>query len=246
MKNSLLLLLYLTISCKSIPKSQGNPDDPFQSCRQLVLVVSPDDTTPAGILRRFEKKENDWQPVGQKVEVTLGRTGLAWGRGLHDAQMGYQKKEGDGKSPAGIFKFGTVFGYAPPAATDFKMPYVQSTSVIECVDDVHSVYYNQLINSQLYTKDWKSSEMMRRPDEQYKWGMVVEHNQPAQAGSGSCIFLHIWSAPGAATSGCTAMTEENLLELLRWLDPIHKPLLLQVSEKSYPIWKKKYALPDLL
>ncbi|MEJ2489338.1 MAG: hypothetical protein P8Y50_06050 [Sulfurovaceae bacterium] len=44
---------------------------------------------------------------------------------------------------------------------------------------------------------------------------------------GSCIFLHIKSIP---TMGCTAMSEEAMLELLKWLDPAKAPILIQAPK----------------
>ncbi len=217
--------------------------------QQLVVVRSPDDNSTQARLQRFEKKGKKWLPVGNAVDVTLGRTGLAWSKQASAKTTAALKKEGDGKSPAGIFTFGNIFGYAPASEVSFKMPYVHAHEALECVDDSNSDYYNQLVDNRLVKKDWTSSEFMRRNDHQYKWGIVVNHNvaghnTPAEAQGGSCIFLHIWKEPGAPTSGCTAMTEDNLLELLHWLDEKKEPLLLQVVERDYPVYKKEFGLPD--
>ncbi len=219
--------------------------DSIPSSRQLVLVLSPDENSTSAILRRFEKKDAKWEQVGTAHPVMLGRSGLAPGTGIHDPQLlsAKPKREGDGKSPAGIFRFGTAFGYAKEAT--FKLPYLHSGEAIECVDDSGSGFYNQLVDNALMTKDWLSSEFMRRKDEQYRWGIVVNHNTPAKPMGGSCIFFHIWKAPGEATSGCTAMSEENLLDLMNWLDPKDAPLLVQLTGKDYAVFQKKYKLPTL-
>lgn len=243
MKDKLLFLLFLicAISCKP----QGvNSTSQLPNPRQLVVVRSADDASTQAKLQRYEKKHQVWKPVGEEIPVTIGRSGLAWGRGLHDAQPGQQKQEGDGKSPSGVFRFGKVFGYAPASEVHFKMPYVQADEALECVDDPKSVHYNALVDNHLVQKDWNSSEFMRRPDHQYKWGATVEHNtSPMQPAGGSCIFFHIWKEPGAPTSGCTAMTEENLLSLLHWLDAKKSPILLQVTEAEYPAFRKEFGLP---
>jgi len=211
--------------------------------QQLVVVRSPDDASTQARLQRFEKNGKKWLPVGNAVDVTLGRTGLAWSKQM-DENTSPIKQEGDGKSPAGIFTFGNIFGYAPASEVSFKMPYVHADVALECVDDSKSWFYNQLVDNRLVKKDWTSSEFMRRNDHQYKWGIVVNHNTPAMPQGGSCIFLHIWKEPGAPTSGCTAMTEDKLLELLHWLDLQKQPLLLQVVERDYPVYKKELGLPD--
>jgi L,D-peptidoglycan transpeptidase YkuD (ErfK/YbiS/YcfS/YnhG family) len=215
------------------------------SPEQLVVVRSANDTSTQAVLQRYEMNGKTWKPKGKEIAVTVGRSGLAWGRGLHDAQPGQQKREGDGKSPSGVFRFGKIFGYAPASEVSFKMPYVQANEALECVDDPQSRYYNSLVDNKLVQKDWNSSEFMRRTDHQYKWGATVEHNtSPMQPAGGSCIFFHIWKVPGAPTSGCTAMTEQDLLTLLHWLDAGKSPILLQVTEAEYPAYRQQFGLPE--
>lgn len=229
--------------CKS--NRIDRPAEVFRNAGQLVVVTSPNDSSTLGTLSRYEKKDGQWILSGNPHQVTLGRTGLAWGSGIHDASLvrGTPKKEGDGKSPAGFFLFGPAFGYAPAGETDFKLPYLQATSTVECVDDGLNPRYNQLADTREVVKDWNSSEKMLREDHQYRWGIVVNHNVPAKSMRGSCIFFHIWSAPGAATAGCTAMMEEHLLELMHWLDPARQPVLVQLTEPDYKKMSGVYGLP---
>jgi L,D-peptidoglycan transpeptidase YkuD (ErfK/YbiS/YcfS/YnhG family) len=143
--------------------------------------------------------------------------------------------EGDGRAPAGIFSFGTAFGYAQEAPTGCKLPYHPATDRDYFVDDPESPQYNQWVTLSSDVSDsqrpWKSAERMRRDDYLYKLGIVVQENtNPAVKGRGSAIFLHIWRAPGLPTVGCTAMEEENLLKLVRWLDPAKNPLLIQAPD----------------
>ncbi|MEK7253604.1 MAG: L,D-transpeptidase family protein [Bacteroidota bacterium] len=235
------LFLFGGCTCQRIYSGEAQ----IKHTRQLIVVTSKNEAATTAQLHSFQRKMNGWQPVFPAFDVTLGRTGLAWGRGLHEEMQGKQKQEGDGKSPAGIFTFGKAFGYAPPGEMSIKLPYVQADEHLECVDDAQSVYYNLLVDNRLFTKDWGSSEFMRLKDDQYKWGIFVEHNTPAARGAGSCIFFHIWKKTGAATSGCTAMSEENLLKLLGWLDPAALPLLVQATEKDYAILRERHGFPAL-
>jgi L,D-peptidoglycan transpeptidase YkuD (ErfK/YbiS/YcfS/YnhG family) len=84
---------------------------------------------------------------------------------------------------------------------------------------------------------------MLRADVLYKWGLVVAHNSAARPGAGSCIFLHIWRNSSAATAGCTAMPEPNLVKLLHWLDPAAHPILVQMPRKEYDAARIKFHLP---
>src|SRR5262249_30508391 len=106
------------------------PAVPVPGARQLVTVTSADWDQTTGWLRRYERVPNrpGWLPVGDSIAVVLGRTGLAWGRGVRiDPRPGEPiKREGDGKSPAGEFQLSHAFGYAPPdSARWLRLGYVQ-------------------------------------------------------------------------------------------------------------------------
>ncbi|MGO3301285.1 MAG: hypothetical protein ACTILD_11395, partial [Pseudoalteromonas sp.] len=114
------------------------------SHKQLVVVVAKDNEAIDGTLYRFELKNNSWQQLGDAHQVVLGRTGLAWGIGLHPKQIGQQKQEGDGKAPAGIFELGTAFGYLDSLQTN--MTYQGMSADDYCIDVQGSPFYNQLVD----------------------------------------------------------------------------------------------------
>ncbi|MBO0857267.1 MAG: hypothetical protein J2P21_02205 [Chloracidobacterium sp.] len=192
-----------------------------------------------------------WKAVGEKIPVVVGRNGMAWGEGMHGGAIGEGpvKREGDGRAPAGIFGLSLTFGYAPPEqAGDLKLPYVQAVATLECVDDPQSAHYNRIIDRASVEKpDWKSSERMRRDDDQYRWGAVVDHNSNGAPGRGSCVFMHIWESPGKGTAGCTAMDQASMERALRWLDAKKRPLLVQLPEAEFERLRKVWGLtiPDL-
>ena len=221
---------------------------PLARSRQLVLVTTRGWDEVRGTLQRFARKNSKaaWRPVGEKIPVVVGRNGLGWGAGLN-AQTGGgpSKKEGDGKSPAGVFSLGPAFGYAPASGASWlKVPYTPLADDTECVDDVNSRHYNLVVDrGGVRDVDWKSSERMRAV-EGYSWGVVVAHNaDPPVAGRGSCIFLHIWAGPDKGTAGCTAMAQPNLEELLRWLDARKRPVLVQLPEGEYARLRAAWRLP---
>jgi hypothetical protein len=183
--------------------------------------------------------------VGAPIEGSLGRTGLAWGRGLHpQGQDGPRKQEGDGKSPAGVFDLRLVTGYAPSAPAGTRLPYRQATATLRCVDDVRSAHYNRLADEAKTRKDWTSAEDMRRNDELYRLVVWVGHNDaPVVPGGGSCIFLHLRAGPESTTSGCTAFELEPMERLLRWLDPVARPVLVQLPEAEYRRRAAGWGLP---
>lgn len=234
---------------------------PLIQARQMIVVTTKTWDTVPGTLQRYERRTlpSAWQSVGKPIPIVVGRSGLAWGAGLHGEPATLAqgrdplKQEGDGKSPAGAFRLNATFGYAPKRkAGTLKMPYVASTATMQCVDDAQSVHYNRVVErAQLKQPDWQSHEDMLRKDELYRWGVVVEHNAggvgqssaKAKPRGGSCIFLHIWNGPNSSTSGCTAMEASLMEEVLRWLDARQQPVLVQLPVSEYARLKQAWGLP---
>ncbi len=238
-------LLFLAIGLPTVLRGATNP---LARTRQCLVVTAANWGSTTGVLRAFEcDPAGDWKPVDEAVPVVLGKTGLAWGAGFLQPLMtdGPRKKEGDNKAPAGIFHLGPAFGYAAAdRASWIKLRYVPLTKSTEGVDDPRSRYYNRLVDrSKIVRVDWRTSEKMLRADVLYKWGLVVAHNPSATPGAGSCIFLHIWRNSSAATAGCTAMPERNLVKLLQWLDPAAHPTLIQMPRKNYEAARIRFHLP---
>ncbi|MBS1144884.1 MAG: hypothetical protein H6R14_2290 [Proteobacteria bacterium] len=220
------------------------------SSGQLLLVVAPDWNSPSGVLCCFERGA-DWQAAFPPIPVSLGKSGLAWGRGLHadDNPVGPKKREGDGRAPAGIFAITALFGAAPadsPLAHAAKLPYLAATPNLKAIDDPASAFYNQIVDQSAVTPDWTSCEDMLRDDERYAVGAVVAHNVgPAVPGAGSCIFLHVWGGEGVPTAGCTAMAMADMMALAGWLDGAAKPVLVQLPQAEYEARRAAWGLPAL-
>jgi len=201
-----------------------------------------------GTVQRFERSSatGSWRAVGPAVPVVVGRSGLAWGKGLASLRgPGPVKREGDGKSPAGVFLLSTAFGQTPVAPPGWQLPYRYLADEVECVDDIKSASYNRLTTRRGAAQaDWSSSEKMWQ-EPLYKWGVVVDHNtsSPLQPAGGSCIFLHIWRGPGRGTAGCTAMDESALTTTIGWLAPRQAPLLVQLPRAEYKRLKSAWRLP---
>jgi len=222
---------------------------------QILVVTTRDWHAVDGILQAYERQRahTKWKAVGEQIPVVVGENGLGWGVGLASAgdekfrkASDPVKHEGDGKSPAGIFRLSTSFGYAAEKQAGWKMPYVSLAPTVECVDDASSKFYNRVLDRATVSPDWSSSEHMLRPDALYRWGVVVDHNtDPVIPSTGSCIFLHIWSGPGQGTTGCTAMTQEHLEGVLAWLDLPKNPLLVQLPQGQYKKLKRHWKLPEL-
>lgn len=223
--------------------------DVLTSTRQLLLVVAPGWGRCDGHLQRFERSSPDggWQPFGAATSVSLGKSGLAWGRGLHPHVAGPEKREGDGCAPAGVFAITALFGYAAPDspfARAARLPYLAATPDLKAIDDPASVYYNRIVDQSAVTPDWTTCEDMLRSDERYAVGAVVAHNaEPPVPGAGSCIFLHVWAGESVPTAGCTAMALADMSEIAGWLDASAAPVLVQLPHAEYAARRAAWGLP---
>ena len=187
--------------------------------RQLILATNTDAASPLVTVYLLGKDPRAWRLISLPFRATIGEKGFA---------SIDKKREGDGKSPTGIFPLGTAFGYASSVST--KMPYRQATDNDFWVDDIHSDDYNKWVNGR---PGAISAEKMKREDDLYKVGVVIEYNMnPIVRGKGSAIFLHVWRGKGKPTLGCVAVAEDKILRLLGWLDPGKRPLIIMGTESE--------------
>ena len=221
----------------------------IDASRQFIVVTAGNWDAVSATVRCYERPSitSPWKEALPACDAVVGRNGLAWGIGLHGTHPaeGLVKREGDGRAPAGVFRLHEVFGFVSPAgARVTKFPYMQLTASSEGIDDVRSRYYNRVVDSaRIKDKDWKTSETMVGPRGLYRWGIIVEHNWNQSPGYGSCIFLHVWQAPGHGTSGCTAMALTHLTAIIHWLDESKRPLFVQLPEAEYQRLKSGWRLP---
>lgn len=216
--------------------------------KQLITAIVEGWDETRATLRRFRRGAAGWEPEGAPWPGVIGKSGAAWGVGLHGTsapagRAGPVKREGDGRSPAGAFALRGSYGYAkaPPAGT--RLSYVPLDERWKCVDDPASKHYDRILDRTTVAPDWKSAEEMRRTDELYAWVVDVAHNPAHAPGAGSCIFLHVWRGEDGSTAGCTAMDEKKLVALLATLDPSAVFVLLPRAE--YEALAPAWGLPEL-
>ena len=165
-------------------------------------------------LYAMEKRENNWQMAFEPFDAEIGKNGFA---------PPGEKREGDGKTPSGVYPLKVTFGYDVTIGT--QMPYRQALDDDVWVDDPNSGDYNRWVKK-LETHA-ASYETMKREDNLYKYGVVIEYNtDPVIKGNGSAIFLHIRKGEGIPTAGCVAVSEEDIIKILGWLDPAAAPLII--------------------
>lgn len=228
-QNPVLLLLFLILfTCSGLLYSQSSESARMiaanagihDSVSQLLLVYNEfpsSETAVMYILERkagLNKKATTWKVVGGPVKAGIGRNGFA-APGL--------KREGDKKSPTGLFELGPLFSTEKKVST--KMPYSLITNEDKWIDDPDSPDYNCHIKGETSAK---SFEKLQIPTNDYKYCMVIKYNMnPVVKDMGSAIFLHLpEGADINASAGCIVVKEKDMLKILKWLDPKCNPSVL--------------------
>ncbi|MEL7534798.1 MAG: L,D-transpeptidase family protein [Bacteroidota bacterium] len=264
---SIILLLFFALSACQTPSNsaekkteevqvsalEGKLEQEVSPKTQLLVITTSAWDQFNGSLQCFEGSEGSWEASGSPIPIVVGKNGLGWAvqETALQAFGGPIKKEGDLKSPAGVFQLGTAFGYAAnQEASWMKYPYWPITPQTMCIEDVSSEYYNQILEEGEVVADWSSTDHMRRKDDLYEWGVFVEHNFPAPTPkAGSCIFLHVWNTKGGkkagGTAGCTAMDKAKLLEVLAWLDEEKSQMMIQMPLENYQNLREERSWPVL-
>lgn len=201
--------------------------DVIASTRKLIVLTGDGFDAVTGSLQLFSRTNlneplKDESGLLADRRAVVGAKGMAWGVGFTSFRTGAQpsKKEGDQRSPIGVFKIGLRFGFAAgqslapgDSGGEQYLPLLPTT---ECVDDARSQHYSRIIDTRTVKKDWNSSEKMRA-EPLYERGMNVLYNDGRVPGVGSCIFLHHWREPTKGTAGCGAMNPKTMLRLHQWL-----------------------------
>jgi len=215
--------------------------------RQLIVSVAPDWSSRQGTLQRFERgADGSWTKVGEAVPVLYGKQGLAWGRGVRGGdEPGLRKREGDGRTPAGVFTLGIIYGNDARLPDGADFPYHQVTAFDAWPDDPKNPFYNQHVAVDAANQPaWFASQRMRIGDPAYRWRVEIRHNaDPVEPGAGSATFFHIRRGETRPTAGCTTMAEPALRELVIWLRAAAKPHYVLLPRAEYARLWQAWGLP---
>jgi L,D-peptidoglycan transpeptidase YkuD (ErfK/YbiS/YcfS/YnhG family) len=213
---SLTACVFFPVASKFDMKTFLAPyENKINKSNQILLVI--DNSSLFSNERKvyaLEKKGDDWKMAFEPFNAVIGKNGFA--------PTG-KKREGDGKTPSGIFTLQMTFGYEKSIKTN--MPYRQALLDDIWVDDTNADDYNRWVKK-LETRA-ASYERMRRDDNLYKYGIIIEYNtNPVIRGYGSAIFFHVWRGENIKTAGCVAVSEQDIVKILAWLDPQALPVII--------------------
>ncbi len=235
---ALLLVAILRVQAFELPSS---------STQCLVGIADSWDSSHA-TLRFYQKTGGQWKQEGAPWKARLGKSGLIWGAGIQPVPGGAAtKKEGDWRSPAGVFALGGVWGYETTIRKNPKLFYRKVTSRDLWIEDPTSPQYNRnVILDHEPATAWEKKQQMKQDDPAHALKLFIAHNAPPKVvpGAGSSIFFHIWRGGGSKpTAGCTTMEESKLRNLIATLDPAKRPLYVLLPKAEYEAYRAAWKLP---
>lgn len=193
----------------SILKNLGSPN-------VLIVVTTSNGSSYEGELSMWKKTWGGrWLRDKNIIDVMIGRNGIGIGHEWKRWNKYFPyplKKEGDGKTPMGIYRIGTKFGFKEQSEYGQTDNYLKIKGDTVCVDDPNSTYYNKILVSsekEIKNKNWNSAEVMSR-EPLYNQGILIEYVSSREERAGSCIFIHEIDVKKEGTSGCIAMKKENI------------------------------------
>lgn len=173
---------------------------------KLIVVVGHPSDPAKSVLTYYEKDADGKLQTVFSTEAVSGMNGIST-----------DKKEGDMKTPQGVYSFTMAFGIKDDPGS--ILPYHKVKDGDQYVDDGASRYYNRMVNEYEVAKDWNSSENLIRQAPHYNYALVLNYNENCVPGQGSAIFLHCpKSSNNTGTSGCISIPEERMIEVLKKVD----------------------------
>lgn len=166
-----------------------------------IMIVSANTKSNTGVTVSYYKKTGETWIESFNVAGTVGSKGIG------------KTKEGDGKTPIGIYSITKLFGLNSNPGT--KLSYHQLTgSEYWCGDK----FYNQWVDEK-YTDhsgcNKKIDEHLASYPVVYDYVAALNYNPGNIYGAGSAIFVHCQRRPGALTGGCVAIPKAQMIEFMR-------------------------------
>jgi len=200
---------------------------------QVIVVTAASWSSTQGTLQAFERDGNGgWRQVVPPTPAWLGYGGLV---------PGERRKQGTGTTPAGTYAITSAFGRLPDPGT--KMPYRKfDTNDSWTYDPDHPYTYNVFQTAPINWADYGgNAEHLWVKGPQYRYVAVLDFNLPGgpitttadgirrsttppNTHRGGGIFLHV--EKGRTTSGCVSIPVDRMRQVLRWLKPGRKPVIV--------------------
>ncbi|HVX46546.1 MAG TPA: L,D-transpeptidase family protein, partial [Mycobacteriales bacterium] len=198
-------------------KPAGLPlDQPTGSATQVITAVAPTATADTATVQAWTRQGSTWQPATGPITAHVGTDGLTT-----------QPTESRSATPIGSFTLTQAFGAAGNPGT--ALPYLQTTPSDWWISQPGPLYNtHQRCASDCAFIQGDPNEHLFYETPSYNYGVVIDYNTanagPIVPGAGSAFFLHVYA--GIPSAGCVAIPQENLVSILRWLNPAAHPRIL--------------------
>ena len=167
----------------------------LQNANQAVIVAQLGEKTTAWISMHARDLNGEWQQI-MSTPGFIGKNGLG------------KEKEGDNKTPVGVFKFNYALGIAPDPGC--QIPYTQIDENYYWSGD-WNYKYNQLVDIREYPAlDTTYSEHLIEYDPYYTYVLNMGYNAECTPGRGSALFLHCFGPIKPWTGGCVAIPTDKM------------------------------------
>ena len=182
--------------------------DAASAADQMLIVGAFSETaTDAWVSLHEKQKDGTWQMVMTSPGF-IGKNGLG------------KTKEGDAKTPTGVFHFNRAFGIADDPGC--AIPYVKvDQDTYWSGDPREGFHYNELVN----IKDLPDLDLASGDSEHiidypyhYQYCLNISYNEEGTPGLGSAIFLHCLGPAKPFTGGCVSIPEDHMKYVMQHVD----------------------------
>ena len=178
------------------------------SADQMLIVAAFNETATDAWVSLHEKQEDGSWCMVMTSPGFIGKNGLG------------KTKEGDAKTPTGVFRFNRAFGIADDPGS--LIPYVKVDEDTYWSGDMREgFHYNELVNLQdLPELDIESGDSEHIVDYpyHYQYCLNISYNEEGTPGLGSAIFLHCLAPAKPFTGGCVSIPEDHMKWVMQHVD----------------------------
>ena len=222
--STLIIAAAVPVQADSLKDSKKGPGvshsaDNSSAAEDITQAIVVDENGAFRVTVSYYKKQADgtWSHDFE-VPGIYGRNG-----GTDD------KREGDGKTPYGTYRFTMAFGTKENPGS--ILPYHQIGEQDYWIDDPDSAFYNKLVNAAETARDWNSGEHMISQGVSYHYGLALNYNEDCVPGKGSAIFLHCYTESNdSGSAGCIRIPEDNMKQLIQSVDANTRIVIRKAGE----------------
>ena len=175
--------------------------------KQIIFVKCSGTTCT---LSTYEDKDGLYSPVLTNVSGNISQDGTASDMGPYDRY-----------TPLGNFDIEFAFGTSKNPGT--KLDYEDVNQASYWITDPSSLNYNKMIGDYATLFDFDTAINLWEYTVSYEYAIVFSYNRnPVDSSKGCAKFLHI--GPSIEYGG-VGIDRDNLVNVLKWLDPAKKPII---------------------